>query len=149
MEAMRNVTNIAEQLRADEGLSLSAYKDTLGYATVGFGHKIELPNDQKSYTVTADDAETQLQLDIMRAMEGVLVHLPWFTQLDVARQGVLVNMAFQLGVVGLLKFHHFLTMLEAGNYEGASAAMLESLWAKQTPERSRRLSRQILTAVWQ
>ena len=58
-------------------------------------------------------------------------------------------MAFQLGIDGLLKFKNTLNLIEAGDYETASKEMLNSLWAKQTPERAKRLSEQIRTCQWQ
>jgi len=62
---------------------------------------------------------------------------------------VLVNMAFQLGVVGLLQFKDTLTNVREGNYSGAAAAMLLSKWREQTPDRAKRLATQMETGVWQ
>jgi lysozyme len=58
-------------------------------------------------------------------------------------------MSFQLGVDGLLGFKNTLKMIEQRNYEAAAAGMLNSLWAKQTPERANRMAEQMRTGIWQ
>jgi len=57
---------------------------------------------------------------------------------DVRR--ALLNMAYQLGVSGLLNFSKMLTALQAGDREEAAREALDSLWAKQTPNRARRVA---------
>lgn len=87
--------------------------------------------------------------DIARVRQKVDEAIFFFGKLDEARQGVLLNMAFQLGVPGLLKFHHTLCLTHSGDYTGASVEMLKSRWARQTPERARRLAEQMKTGKWQ
>ena len=58
-------------------------------------------------------------------------------------------MAFQLGIGGLLKFKRALGSIEDGQYKEASMEMLDSLWAQQTPERAKRLSKQMENDEWQ
>jgi len=72
-----------------------------------------------------------------------------FTRLDDARKAVLLNMSFQLGITGLLKFKNTLAKIEAGDYQGAADNMLKSLWARQTPNRANRLAEQMRTGQWQ
>ena len=74
--------------------------------------------------------------------------LPWISGLNGARQAVLVGMAFQMGTEGLLKFKNTLAMVQAGDYEGAAKGMLQSLWARQTPARAKRMSDQMKTGEW-
>jgi lysozyme len=58
-------------------------------------------------------------------------------------------MSFQLGIAGLLKFKSTLAFIEAGDYENAATNMLKSLWAKQTPQRAKRLAEQMRSGKWQ
>ena len=51
---------------------------------------------------------------------------------------VLVDMAYQLGLHGLFKFSKMLTALQAGYYNKAAEELLDSRYAKQTPERAKR-----------
>jgi len=47
---------------------------------------------------------------------------------------------FQLGKTGVSKFKNMWKCLSELNYVGASYEMLDSLWAKQTPNRAKKLS---------
>ena len=75
--------------------------------------------------------------------------LAWWRQLPDARRAVLMAMAFQMGVDGLLGFKNTLAMVKAGDFDGAARGMLASLWARQTPERAHRMSEQMRTNAWQ
>jgi len=75
--------------------------------------------------------------------------IDFFDRLDDARKGVLLNMSFQLGIAGLLKFKSTLSYIESGDYENASVNMMKSLWARQTPNRAGRLAEQMRTGQWQ
>ena len=52
-----------------------------------------------------------------------------------ARQGVLIEMVFQLGMSSVLKFKRMWAAIDAADYVAAAAAMRDSLWNKQTPAR--------------
>ena len=99
--------------------------------------------------ITLAEAERLLDADIAKAESGVRQALPWFDDLDEARQAVLVSMAFQLGLRGLLGFRKTLRYIERGSYIIAAHEMLDSKWAEQTPARAERMSRQMLTGDWQ
>lgn len=137
---------LTAQLRRDEGEILSAYQDHLGFWTIGIGRLID---KRKGGGITKAEAAYLLGNDIDRTTAEVQSRLPWFSRLDEARQGVLLNMAFQMGVDGLLGFKNTLAMIERGAYEDAATGMLNSLWARQTPERAARLAQQMRTGVWQ
>jgi lysozyme len=62
---------------------------------------------------------------------------------------VLVNMAFNMGINGLLGFKHTLELVRTGNYADAADAMLNSKWAEQVGPRAKRLSEQMRTGEWQ
>jgi lysozyme len=143
---MRNVKNIEEQLRLDEGEKLYAYKDSLGFWTIGVGRLID---EKKGGGLTEEESAYLLKNDIARKTNEVKNRLDWFSKLDEVRQAVLINMAFQMGVEGLLKFKNTLTLVKSGYYEDAAKNMLQSLWAQQTPERAKRLAEQMKTGVWQ
>jgi lysozyme len=136
---------LLEQLKRDEGFRDHAYKDSLGYWTIGYGRLID---KAKGGRITEEEALYLLHNDVEAKAKELEKRLPWVTELDEARKGVLVNMAFQLGVDGLLKFKNTLTLIKQGSYETAAAFMLKSLWAKQTPNRAIRLAEQMKTGQW-
>ncbi len=72
---------------------------------------------------------------------------PTFTKLDEARQLVIANMAFNLGLGGLMLFTHMLAAVARGEYETAACEMLASAWAQQVGPRAHRLAKQMQTGV--
>lgn len=139
-------TELIRQLRGDEGEEPCVYKDSLGFWTIGIGRLVD---DRKPGAgLRPDEMAYMLNNDIDDRIEALTRKLPWFQDLDDARRGALLNMSFQLGVEGLLKFKHTLALIRDRQYEEAGEAMLESLWAEQTPARAGRMSEQIKTGKW-
>lgn len=143
---MSLTAELTAQLRRDEGEKLHAYQDHLGYWTIGVGRLID---PRKGGGISRAESAMLLANDIDQTMRELLRREPWIGTLSLPRQGVLINMAFQMGVDGLLKFKNTLKMIEQGEYEKASEAMLQSLWAQQTPNRAYRLSRQMRLDAWE
>jgi lysozyme len=137
---------MTKQLTIDEGEVLHAYQDHLGYLTIGVGRLID---KRKGGGITKEEAAYLLQNDINTRIDALQTKIPWIKELDQARQGVLVNMSFQLGVDGLLKFTRTLAYIAAGDYAAAADNMLKSKWATQTPARAERMAKQMRTGEWQ
>jgi lysozyme len=136
---------LVNQLRRDEGEVLHAYEDHLGFLTIGIGRLID---KRKGGGISAQEAAYLLNNDIDTRIVELERRIPWFKSLDEARKGVLLNMAFQLGVDGILAFKNTLKEVQDGNYSKASEMMLLSKWATQTPERAKRLAKQMETGEW-
>lgn len=138
--------NIIEQLRRDEGEVLHAYTDTLGYLTIGVGRLID---KRRGGGISREESAFLLDNDL-RACESALdVRLPWWRELNEPRRAVLIGMAFQMGMGGLLGFRNTLAMVQRGDYASAARGMLNSKWATQTPKRAHRMSEQMRTGAWQ
>lgn len=141
------INELKKQLELDEDRKKSAYQDSEGWWTIGIGRLIDA---RKGGGLRDSEIDFMFNNDVQDRIDEVTRRLPWFQNLDDARKGVLLNMSFQLGVDGLLKFRKTLEQIRLGNYNVAADMMLESLWAKeQTPARARRLSKQMRTGVWQ
>jgi lysozyme len=140
-------TELVRQLRGDEGERACVYPDHLGYWTIGVGRLVD--KRRPGAGLRSHEIAYLLQSDIDDRTEALTRRLPWFQNLDDARKGVLINMAFQMGVDGLLKFKRTLALVEAGQYEIAAHNMLQSLWAQQTPARAQRMAEQMRTGQWQ
>ncbi len=134
--------DILEQLKRDEGLRLKPYVDTVGKITVGYGTNISDGIDQGEAEYLLSNRLNAKKLELVQA-------LPWVADLDEARRGALVNMAYNMGVPGLLGFHNTLSLIKAGQYEAAAHEMMLSLWARQVGARATRLAQQIFTGKWQ
>ena len=138
--------NLIKQLRDEEGEVLSAYQDHLGFWTIGVGHLID---KRKGGAISPYISRLLLESDIADKASDLYKSLPWWRDLDEVRQAVLLGMAFQMGINGLLGFKNTLAMVKSGNCAGAANGMLNSLWAKQTPARAKRMSEQMRTGEWQ
>ena len=128
---------LTKELRRDEGVVPFAYQDHLGYWTIGVGRLID---KRKGGGLSDAEIDFLLSNDIDRFEKQVIDALPWYSRLDDVRQRVLVNMAFNLGIAGLLGFKNTLAMIERGDYAGAAKGMLASKWAGQVGERAKRLA---------
>ena len=127
---------LKSQLRRDEGSRLESYRDQGGNITVGVGHNI----NAHGIRITPDLEDDLLDEDTARAVVETIEALPWVQDLDEARQRVLYNMAFNLGINGLLGFHDTLHSVQAGRYTDAADRMLQSTWARQVGPRAKRLA---------
>ena len=58
---------------------------------------------------------------------------------DTAKE-ILCEMIFQMGFAGVSKFKNMIKALQNHDYKQASIEMLDSRWAKQTPNRAKELS---------
>lgn len=143
---------LVADLKRDEGLRVEAYPDPLSGDdpwTIGYGHTG--PGVRQGTVWTLEQAEDALIADIQEHSAKLRAALPWVARLDPARQRVLDNMAFNLGVgvpggkKGLLGFKNTLGMIERGEYARAADGLLASLWAKQVKGRAVRLANTMRT----
>lgn len=125
------------QLLQHEGFVPHAYKDSLGYLTIGIGRMVD---PRKGGQITKDEALYLLKNDMERHANELDQHIPWWRKLDGVRQRVLLDMAFNLGTTGLLRWKTFLGQVASRNYEAASRNMATTLWAKQVKGRAVRLT---------
>lgn len=140
-----NRAQLVAELKMDEGLRLTAYDDAtgkpltqgsrcLGHPTIGIGRALDV------HGITEAEALFLLNNDIDEILNQLEAKLPWFTKLDDARQRALCNMAFNLGVAGLMAFRETLSLAKAGSYAKAAEAIEDSAWYKQVGTRGERLA---------
>ena len=141
------ISELTKQLITDEGIKPQVYQDSLGLWTIGIGRLVD--ERVPGCGLRADEIEYLFKNDLDDRLVALSARLPWLASLDEARQGVLLNMSFQLGVSGLLKFSNTLSLIQQKRFTEAATAMLQSKWAKQTPKRAARLAKQMLTGEWQ
>lgn len=140
-------SELVRQLRGDEGVRKCVYKDHLGFDTIAVGRLVD--SRKPGAGLRDDEIAYLLNNDIDDRIDALTRRLPWFQNLDDARKGVLLNMAFQLGTDGLLGFKNTLALIRDGKYADAAEAMLQSKWATQTPERAKRMAEQTRSGQWQ
>lgn len=133
---------IVEDLKRHEGLRLHAYEDHLGYWTIGYGRMID---KRKGGGISEAEAEHLLANDIDRVCAR-LQHERGFRHAPFTVKRALANMAFQLGIGGLLSFQRMWSALEQQDYERAADEALDSRWAEQTPNRAQEVAEWIRAA---
>lgn len=136
---------VAALIELHEGRVPHAYEDSLGYITIGIGHLID---KRKGGSLPDEFIDALLYHDIEAHGRPLFEALPWAENLDPVRKAVLIDMAFNLGVNGLLKWPIFLSQVKAGQYEDASRNMLGTKWAGQVKTRAKRLAQMMLTGEW-
>ena len=142
---------LINQLKRHEGLHFAAYRCPAGKLTIGYGHNLDanpVPGLGPESTINIEQADRLLVTDIITAADALLKRFPWAISLDPVRLAVLVNMAVNMGIIGLAGFSRTLAHVAAGQYAEASTEMLASLWAKQVGNRAKELSRQMRTGEW-
>src|SRR5687767_3619844 len=88
-------------LREDEGTILHAYRDHLGFWTIGTGRLID---QRRGGGISLEENDYLLTNDVVGRASILHVTYPWFSALDPVRQSAFVNLAFNLGFDGLAKF---------------------------------------------
>ena len=78
--------------------------------------------------------EHDLQTAVKSAKELMKQH--GCMDMDEVAEEIIIEMVFQLGKTGVSKFKNMWKALSELNYVGASFEMLDSRWAKQTPNRA-------------
>ena len=132
---------LVQELRRDEGVRYSPYLDSVGVKTVGVGHNLEARPLDLTYPLTDEQVNQILADDLVRVFSGLDRKIGWWRNLTCARQRVLANMAFNLGVDGLLGFRRMILAIDRGHYEQAAREMLNSKWAGQVFDRAIRLAK--------
>lgn len=122
--------SLIEDIKQEEGFSGTVYRCTEGFDTVGYGSRMP---------ITKEEAELLLEYRL-KAMKAQLTGYLYDIDIKDEAWDILFNMAYQLGVKGVLNFKNMIKALKDNDYKEASIQMLDSLWAKQTPNRAKRLS---------
>ncbi len=141
----------ADLISQHEGNRLSVYPDSLGNPTIGKGFNLARGDAREILdSVGADYAAvmsgsplTQAQVDQIFALTlrvataQAIALVPSWEALSETRQAVLTDMCFEMGALGLSKFHGMLAAIEAQDWNRAAAEMLNSEWARQVPHRAK------------
>lgn len=141
---------LRQRMERWEGRECKAYPDPLTHGapwTIGIGHTG--PEVYDGLAWTDEQIDEAFAKDWAGFEEKCLDNLPWMGQLDEVRRFVLVAMAFQMGVKGMLGFIRTLAAVRDGHYEHAAEMLRQSNWARQTPRRALAMAQQLSSGEWQ
>ena len=143
---MGDIEYAFEILAFEEGYKRRPYIDTEGYPTIGYGLKIGYKDqpieDFKGFPCMPKPIAKAWMEHIVEDKVTDLhdfnnIYSAWHRG-DHDRNSILLSMGYQLGPRGLSNFVKFLGAMEAREYDRAAEEMLDSLWARQTPNRANR-----------
>ena len=129
-----NIERLKESVKANEGFRDRVYKDTLGFDTIGYGFAI------KNLSMEEDIAGIILERKLFKLITDVYTRLPWIVKMPSKVEEVIIEMCYQIGISGFSRFVKTISLLQKKKFELASEEMLDPRWAKQTPNRAKRLS---------
>ena len=145
--------NLKESIKIHEGFRSSVYLCPTGHPTVGYGFRVaDLSADELALNagvvepMSKEVAEKILDIKITKFKKQVYNALPWLTYAPMDIQDALCEMAYQMGVAGLLGFKNTLALIKERRYSEAAENMLKSKWATQTPKRAKQIANLVRNA---
>jgi len=130
------MSKLVDQLKRHEGFRNRMYKDTVGKNTVGFGRNMD------DVPITSTVAEMMLSEDVAVAYDAA-TQLDYWANLSPARQDVVTNMIFNMGLPRFMGFKNMNAALFLSDFDMAADEMMDSKWAVQVGDRARELSAQM------
>lgn len=115
--------------------------EVAGVMTIGIGHNLH------ARPLTENQVDSILREDVA----GIVVdlrRLDWFNKLDQVRAEAIVDMAFAMGVVGVLGFPDMIGSLKCQDWHLAGDEMMQSKWAIDFPTRAAEDAAAIRTGAW-
>ena len=129
--------SLIDSIKKHEGYVGVVYKDSLGIDTIGYGFAI------KDLELDVDVCDIILERKVKALNDMIMIKFNWYRYMPQEIKVVVTEMCYQLGVGGFSKFKKTIAYLQNKQFRDASEEMLDSLWAKQTPNRAKELSKKV------
>ncbi|WP_187868958.1 glycoside hydrolase family protein [Helicobacter pylori] len=110
-----------------EGFSPSIYTDKTEHPTIGYGYNLSV----YSYEGKRITKAYGLLTDILKENHKALLSYGWYKNLDAMRRMVILDLSYNLGLNGLLKFKQFIKTIEDKNYALAVERLQKSPYFNQ------------------
>ena len=128
------MSNLIDSIKQHEGYVGIVYKDSLGIDTIGYGFAI------KDLELDEDVCEIILERKVKDLQDRVDNKFNWYRYMPPEIKDIVLEMCYQMGVYGFSCFKKTIAYLQDKQWEKASVEMLDSLWARQTPNRAKEMS---------
>ena len=123
------------RLMEEEGLVLHAYKDHLGYLTIGYGRLID---KRRGGGITKEEAEYLLLNDCRRVEQQIYAKYPWWVKLPEPAQLAIFDMTFNMGPSFLTDWPNTWEAIGHQLWGKVIHNIKKSKYAQQVPNRAAR-----------
>jgi lysozyme len=131
----------------DEGIRTDVYKCPAGFLSVGIGHnlitnpalKILGKSLKLGDRITHDQIQQLYDYDLMIVKNGLKGEIPSYELLLDKYKTILINMSFNMGVHGVLKFQDMIHAMKLNNEDNVVVAIRDSGYYHQLPKRAERM----------
>ena len=130
---------LIKRIKKNEGFASKPYKDQLGFLTIGYGHLIL---SKEKHLIENKQTKADLEKIFIKDFTSVVkifnksLKNNTFNKKD---EELLIEMVFQIGVVGVIKFRNLLVNMRKRNKHLVCFEMMNTLWYNQTPNRVKKL----------
>lgn len=169
---------LIERLKKEEGVYYHLYPDHLQKWTIGVGRNVEdagltlteqllLFNEEiaenntqkgrdrlisylqdRKIILTQNQCDILLNNDVEKRM-GYFNGIDWYNDLSNARKLVILDMSFQMGINGLLKFKKMIEAIKKSNFTEAAVEMKNSEWYRKYTTRAKQLVKIMHTDIYE
>lgn len=116
----------------NEALTYAPYRDSVGKMSIGYGRNL----DDKG--ISYQEAELMKANDIEECDRWLNGNFAFYYKLSEVRKAALIDMRYNLGRGGFLKFQKMIAALSIGDHQQAAAEMRNSKWWQQVGPRAKR-----------
>lgn len=130
------------RIKIHEGYRDTVYEDSLGKATIGYGHLVTYKDKfEEGKKYPKETLEQLFEDDFQNAVNQAdfFIKSNDLEICDMARE-IIIEMVFQLGIGNVNKFKNMIKALKEQDYKTAGDEMINSRWYKQTKERCQKLA---------
>jgi len=137
-----DMKRLLASVKQHEGYRDHVYRDSLNKRTVGVGHLCVEDHWEDGVAYSEEMLMKVLEDDLKNAIRGAEELCSDCPVLEDQAKEIIVEMVFQLGKTGVSKFRNMWKALgqDPPQYDVAATEMLDSRWAKQTPNRAKEMS---------
>lgn len=126
---------LVEEIKREEGFVAKVYLDKKGKKTIGYGTLLEDGISEVEAELLLRHRLGLMAEELERSRVGEV-----YVNLKADARRALLDMAYNMGVPGLLGFRKMWAALAEGDYERAASEALDSVYARELPARAGRVA---------
>lgn len=140
---------LVSDIKGAESCKLVAYKDTNGFWTIGWGHKLENTASHAGQMWTQAMADTILDSDIASATAQATTLFEWQALDTPCRQNAFIELVFNMGLGTWKTFIGTRAAIDKKDWHGTHDHLLASEWAGEVhATRANRIANYFLSGAY-